>query len=163
MKPTPSLLAPLMVCAAAAAAHATPEDDVKAAANQVRVAQIRADVQTLDGLFADDLSFIHASGALETKAEFLDSLKTGKRKLEAIDQEDVKLRLYDATTAVVTGKAHVRAVMGGTKKIDNNVRFEAVWVQVQGKWKMVSYQATIILPPPPPPLVTPGTQATPKK
>jgi len=36
-------------------------------------------------------------------------------------------------------------------------------VQVQGKWKMVSYQATIILPPPPPPLVTPGTQATPKK
>jgi hypothetical protein len=150
MKTTRLLLSLAFGLACIGTAYAGPEDDVKAAANQVRVSQIRADIKTLDGFFADDLSFIHASGAIESKAEFLDSLKSGKRKLEAIDQEDVKLRVYNATTVVVTGKAHVRASSGG-KKLDNNVRFEAVWVQVDGKWKMVSYQATIILPPPPPP------------
>ena len=74
------------------------------------------------------------------------ALKTGKRKMESISQSDVQVRMY-GTTALVVGNSNVKVVANGNT-MEHSVRFSDIWVQQQGKWRMVAYQATIIAPKP---------------
>ena len=49
------------------------------AAHDARIAAtIKGDVAALGALMTDDLTYTHSSGVTETKAEFLDGLKSGK-------------------------------------------------------------------------------------
>jgi uncharacterized protein (TIGR02246 family) len=133
---------------ASSSAYAAPDESqtVKSLSDNVVAAELKGDTAALDKLFADDMTFTHGSGLVETKSVFLDALKTGKRKMESVQQTDVQVRMF-GTTALVVGNSNVKVVAGGNT-IEHAVRFSDIWVQQQGKWRMVAYQATIIAPKP---------------
>ena len=54
------------------------EQVVLTAHERRRAATLAGDVAALDSMMTDDLTFMHANAPLETKAEFLDALKTGR-------------------------------------------------------------------------------------
>jgi hypothetical protein len=136
--------------AAPAATTATPATTTPAAsrdADVVKAAELKRfeaaekdDFDTLDKLLADDLTYGHSTGVLETKAVFLASLKSGKLKFKKIEPADVQVRVFGAT-AIITGTAKLAVVSNGEAK-DVAIRFTDAWVRRAGRWQMVAWQST---------------------
>jgi hypothetical protein len=104
------------------------------------VAMLKADVAALEKLLAADLSYAHSSGAVQTKDEFVNDLKTGTLKYVSIEPRDQKVRVY-GTVAVVTGGAAVHIIQRGTDQ-SFQLRYTNVQVLRNGAWQMVAWQAT---------------------
>ena len=103
-------------------------------------AMVRADLATLDEILADDLTYTHASGAHESKAQFIANLKSGQVKYESLTPEDTHIRLY-GSAGVVTGMARVTVQVGGERK-SFRLRYTDVYVKADGRWRMIAWQAT---------------------
>ena len=109
-------------------------------------AMIAADLATLDRLIADDLHYVHGSSRTDDKSSFLAALKSGTIKYLAIARDEVNVRLYNATSAIVTGRAKINVRSKGEDK-EIHVRFTNVWARPDagsGAWKWVNWQATKI-------------------
>lgn len=115
-------------------------DEIIALENQRIEAMTKIDTQALDRILADDLSYTHSTARVETKAEFIAALTSGRTKYESIERGDVKVRQY-GDTAVVTGHAkfHVNA-NGNVVKFQ--VRFTDVYAKRDDVWRMVAWQST---------------------
>jgi hypothetical protein len=106
------------------------------------VGQAQAD--GLNKILDDSYQHIHGTGLVENKEEFLGVLRSGARKYEPIQLEDVKTRLF-GECAVVTGKFALKVSIKG-KIMEGVNRFSFVVVQTLQGPKIVSFQATAIKP-----------------
>ncbi len=125
---------------ARAASKATASDVVKAAELERFQAAEKVDLDRLGKLLADDLTYTHSTGALQTKAQLLDDLKTGKLQFKKIEPGELQVRVYGAT-AIINGTAKFSVVQNGEAK-DVNLRFTDVWVNHAGRWQLVAWQST---------------------
>ena len=107
-------------------------------------AQVKGDVAALDKLLASDLTYVHSSGVVETKDEFVGAIKSGKYKYKSIVPEGVTVRSY-GDTAVVHGKATIDVVSSG-RDVHVELLFTDVWVKSDGRWQMVSWHSTRLNP-----------------
>ena len=92
----------------------------------------------------DSYQHTHGTGLVENREEFLGALRSGVRKYEPIQLEDVKTRLF-GECAVVTGKFALKVSIKG-KIMEGVNRFSFVVVQTPQGPKIVSFQATAIKP-----------------
>ena len=88
----------------------------------------------------DDLTYTHSSGVTETKAEFLDGLKTGKYLYLVIEPAERKIRVH-GDSAVVSGPCHIVIEPGG-KRTELDLYFTELYVKEGGRWKMALWQST---------------------
>jgi len=102
-------------------------------------AEVRRDMTVLNDLFTDNYVHVHTNGWVESRTDFLNDFKSGKRIYHSVDLTNVHTNLYDKT-ALIMGNAHVRSSSGGEK--DNLNRFLAVWVQERGKWRLAAWMTT---------------------
>jgi len=113
------------------------ESAVSAAVEALRKATIAADKSALEKLTAAELSYGHSSGRVETKAEFIEALVSGKSGFSAIE-------LAGQTVNVVDRIAIVRHTFNATrrKEGDKVKLFNlTIWMQQQDQWKMLARQA----------------------
>ncbi len=103
-------------------------------------AMIEADTAALDTILADDLTYTHTNGWVDTKEQFIGWLETGELNYESITTHSVLVRVY-AATAVVTGQAAVEIKVNGQAK-NLQIRFIDVYVEREGHWQMVAWQST---------------------
>jgi hypothetical protein len=96
----------------------------------------------LNKILGDSYQHIHGTGLAENKEEFLLELRSGARKYEPIQLEEVKTRLF-GECAVVTGKFALKVSIKG-KMMEGVNRFSFVVVQTPQGPKIVSFQATAI-------------------
>ena len=102
-----------------------------------------SNVTEVGKFFADDATYIHASGALETKKEFLEKMQSGARKYASVqDEGDVTVRPY-GDVVILTGSSKVTVTTDG-KTQNLHLRFTEAWAKRGGKWQVVSYQSTRI-------------------
>lgn len=120
----------------------TAADAVKAADAARFKAQTTNDFTALGQLLADDLVYTHSSAAVDGKASFIESMRSGTVKYESIESRDVQVRVY-GTTAIINGAGRFRVTARG-EKLDNQLRYTDVWVLKDGRWQMVSWQSTKI-------------------
>lgn len=119
-----------------------PEDAQAVEKERVR-AVIAADTAALGRLLGNDLTYTHSTAWTETKAQFLESIRTGALKYEKMDHSEVQERVYGAA-AVLTGRSDVRAHSPRSGLIEMQIRFTAVYVKRAGRWQMVAWQSTRI-------------------
>ena len=98
----------------------------------------------LSKILDDSYQHTHGTGLVEKKEEFLGVLRSGSRKYEPIQLEEVKTRLF-GECAVVTGKFALKVSIKG-KMMEGVNRFSFVVVQTPQGPKIVSFQATAIKP-----------------
>lgn len=103
-------------------------------------AMTKGDVAALDGLLAEELTYTHSTGQVETKRQFLDDVRSGRLKYEFIAPEDVLVRVY-GTTAVATGRARIQVRTQG-QEMGIQIRYTDVYVKRAGRWKLVAWQST---------------------
>jgi hypothetical protein len=95
-------------------------------------------------ILADSYQHTHGTGLVENREEFLGALRSGARKYEPIQLEDVKIREF-GECAIVSGKFDLKVSVKG-KMMEGVNRFSFVVVQTPQGPKIVSFQATAIKP-----------------
>jgi ketosteroid isomerase-like protein len=111
-----------------------------------RDAVIQRNASALDGLLADDYIAITPNGTLQSKDQTLANLRAGNLHFNSIELSDRKVRFY-GQTALVTSRAEVSGNNpDGT--FSGSYRYTRVYVRDdQGKWKIVSFEASRIRQP----------------
>ena len=105
-------------------------------------AMTKNDQKFLQQILADDLTFTHANGVVESKMLFLKRLKNKDLIYHSIQLKDLKVKIY-ANCAVVTGISNIMA-QGGKQKVNLDLRFTTVYVK-SNDWRVVAYQSTRII------------------
>ncbi len=98
------------------------------------------DFALLGKVLGDDLSYTHSNGAFDTKASYIDNLKTGKSRYFKVDHEDLKVRMLSQDTAITTCRASVLTLVNG-KETPARLTFLHVFVKRNGQWQMVAHQS----------------------
>jgi len=103
-------------------------------------AMVAGDVAALDRIFAADAVYTHSTGRSETKAEFIDSIRSGARRYRRMACRDMRAR--EAGGAVIlTGKADGEVETGG-RTIPLSLVFTAIYVEKSGRWELAAYEST---------------------
>jgi hypothetical protein len=119
------------------------EKELTALEDQRLEAAIQNNLPRLEELLADDLNFIHTSGAVDTKEIFLGKLKDENLKYLKFTLHDRKFKALSHTGAMFSGRVEIELISAGVAKEFNNV-FIDLWAKRGGKWQMVSWQSTPI-------------------
>jgi len=103
-------------------------------------AMCEADAKTLEELLADSLVYTHSYGGADTKASYLDGIRSKKWVYQEVERpiEDIQVH---GDCAVVTGQVRIQLLSGGQPKKLNS-RFTNVWVKRPQGWQMVAWQST---------------------
>ena len=92
--------------AAAASAADAAEQAVLDAHEKRRDATLAGDAAAVGSMMTDDLTFTHANAVVETKAEFLDALKTGRYQYKSLTDEERGVRVH-GDTGIVSGTCRI--------------------------------------------------------
>jgi ketosteroid isomerase-like protein len=103
-------------------------------------AMCEADVATLEELLADSLVYTHSYGGADSKASYLDGIRSKKWVYQAVERpiEDIQVH---GDCAVVTGQVRIELLSSGQPKKLNS-RFTNVWVKGRQGWQMLAWQST---------------------
>ncbi len=102
------------------------------------------DLAALAGLLADDLVYTHASGRVDSKQSYLAYQKSGAGKYLRFKPEDVRVRIYHSSVAVLTCHMQNWQTTDGGERLNDN-RITCVWVlQPDNEWRLASYQSSKI-------------------
>jgi len=103
-------------------------------------AMCEADAKTLDELLADTLVYTHSYGGADSKASYLDGIRSKKWQYRAVERpiEDIQVH---GDCAVVTGQVRIELLSSGQPKKLNS-RFTNVWVKGPKGWQMIAWQST---------------------
>lgn len=134
------ILLAVTLAGASGAAEPRSKEAVTAADKAWAAATVKGDAATLNRLLAGDLNYIHSTGTIDTKAMFIDKLKTGQQKYSKLEHEGMDVRLYGAT-AVVTAAAQVESSTKGVVNAPSRLRFMHVWYYSKGAWQLVAHQS----------------------
>ena len=122
-------------------AHGESADEaaVKKAVDDLTKAMMAADRPKLEALVADQLSYGHSSGKVETKAEFIDVI-AGKKTIYK------SITLSNPTVAVVGNNAIARHTFAAEVEANGQasspkIGVMQVWVKDGGAWKLLARQA----------------------
>ncbi len=107
-------------------------------------AQMSGDVAAMQKLFGDDLVYIHSSTLVDTKASFIESIRSGNVKYRSMKRSDVKVRTYGCI-AIVTGNANFE-VTARRQELSLHLLYHAVWAKRAAGVQFVSWQATRVMP-----------------
>lgn len=117
----------------------TAEEALKAESARFQ-AQMAGDVSAMKKLFGDDLVYIHSSTVQDTKASFIESIRSGNVKYRKMSQGEIKVRTYGCI-AIVSGRSTFEVtVKGEDRTLD--LLFHAVWAKRAAGVQFVSWQAT---------------------
>jgi hypothetical protein len=117
----------------------TVEEALKAEQDRY-AAQMKGDVAAMQRLIGDDLVYIHSSTVQDTKASFIESIRSGNVKYRTMKRGDVKVRTYGCIAIVSGGASFAVTVKGEDRTL--NLLFHAVYAKRAAGIQLVSWQAT---------------------
>jgi ketosteroid isomerase-like protein len=104
-------------------------------------ALVANDMTLLGTMLADDLTYVHASGKLDTKATLLASIGKDYSYLES-ERGELSVRVF-GDTAVMTGPA--KFLLKVSSKPDPVIvpcNVTQVWVRQGGSWRLAAYHGS---------------------
>jgi len=124
---------------AKAQAQSKEETAVAAAVESLRKAMVDPDKAILDKLTADELSYGHSSGKMQTKAEYIESLTSAASDFVSIDLTEQTIKLSGNTAIVrhiLSGNTNDGGKPGTVK-----LGVLTIWQKQKGQWRLLARQA----------------------
>lgn len=103
------------------------------------------DVRALDSILDNDIVLINDDGSVQSKAEFLGSVKATRNNSQEqqVSPESMSVHVF-GNTAIATGVFRAKGVEGG-KSYVRRERFVDTWMYKENKWVCVASNATPVL------------------
>jgi ketosteroid isomerase-like protein len=128
-------LAPALLLGAGA------EDAVKQAERDWASAVVKKDYAVLERVLSDDLAYTHSDGRLDTKKDYIESLRSGKQTYDAAEHQSMDVRLINKDVAIVRSRLRMTAAAGGKPAVPANFSTLRVYQMKNGRWQMVGHQS----------------------
>jgi ketosteroid isomerase-like protein len=109
---------------------------------RLKQAMLASDVEALDTLLADDLTFVDATGKVWSKADDLNGHRYGLQRIERLEVEEQSVRAY-GTFAVTVTRVAIAGTFGGAP-FAGSLRYTRTWGEVGGAWKVVAAQCGLV-------------------
>ena len=121
------------------AAPGSPEQEVAAFQRELVTALKQGDRPALERLIADGFTFVHSTGGLDARAQYIDNIVSAAQAGRAADIERLEdhVQVYDGHTAVVTSRAVLRG-----RGDDMLLRSTHVYVKRSARWQWAGGQST---------------------
>jgi ketosteroid isomerase-like protein len=116
------------------------EADVLRADDRRFEAMRKGDWAGLDAALADDLTYVHSTARLESKAEHIGNLRGGKPHYRGIAPRERKARVH-GNVGIVNGVSEMHVERDG-KEQRFTVRYLAVYTKAGADWRMIAWQST---------------------
>ena len=115
------------------------EDEIRSLEDRRYRAVVDADIDTLDSLLHDRLSYSHSTGAVEGKAQMLQRVGTGYYDYRWIEHNISDVVVHRRTALVLQNMRAEVVVDGQLRQL--SAASLAVWVRDQS-WELLAYQPT---------------------
>jgi ketosteroid isomerase-like protein len=122
-------------------------NDIETIAQQWSSAERHGDVANLASILSDDFVGVGPLGFLLTKPEWLARHQSGDLTYEAVDLDEMTVRVYDRA-AILVGRQLQRGAYRGNR-VDGQFRTTLVFVQQEGRWRLAGLHLSPIGQPPP--------------
>lgn len=116
-----------------------PRMEVMLKMQELSTAILGRDSLLLHSLLADDVTYGHSNGWIQSKPQFIRSVMSGEQDYKKIDVRKIDVRVL-GNTAVVNLETDVSLIMTG-KPMDLDMDILLVWVKTGGDWKLVARQS----------------------
>ena len=110
-----------------------------AAVEALNRAMLAADRAQLEALVADQLSYGHSSGTIQTKTQFVDVIANKQTIYKSIVLAE-PMTVLAGNDAIVRHVAAVEAEVDG-KSVVAKIGVLQIWVRHDGRWKLLARQA----------------------
>jgi len=100
------------------------------------------DTKALAAILDNSLILVEDDGSLQTKSEFLASVKSSSGNQEQVAPESLTVRVF-GNTAIAIGVIAVKGTKGG-KSVVRRERFIDTWINKNGSWICIATNATPI-------------------
>jgi hypothetical protein len=102
-----------------------------------------SDVATLKRIMAEDVTYIHASGKVDTKKSYLDAIHSGQLRYISWRPMDLHVRVL-RSGAVINGEyaAKVNDSRVQSTPFDINIFILTVYARRNGQWQQIAWQST---------------------
>ncbi len=105
----------------------------------LRNALIQKDSVALSKLLADDVTYGHTNGMIQTKAELIRSVVSGEQDYKEINPSAMNVRVFDNTGIVnMTSKVVLKYQ---DKPMEIDMKVTLVWIKDKEDWKLEARQA----------------------
>jgi len=122
---------------------AAAEPAVAAAAERLRLAMVDPTAAALGALVADDLSYGHSGGKVDTKASFIGDLVERKSNFVSITITDQTIKVVGGNTAIVRHTL-VADTLDSGKPGKVALKILGIWQKQGNDWKLLARQAVRI-------------------
>ncbi len=120
-------------------AQSNDEAAVLAAVEALNRAMLAADRAQLEALVAEQLSYGHSSGTIQTKTQFVDVIANKQTIYKSIVLAE-PMTVLAGNDAIVRHVAAVEAEVDG-KSVVAKIGVLQIWVRHDGRWKLLARQA----------------------
>jgi len=100
---------------------------------------INKQYDSLQIVLEKELIYVHSNGWIETKAEVIADLKSGKLNYIKVNVTEAKARIYK-NTAIVNGKGVFNVMLEG-KPVEINLLYTEVYINKKNNWQLASRHA----------------------
>lgn len=101
------------------------------------------DLDALAALFHDDMIYTHSSGVVDTKASYIETLRSGRTRYLEVEQREQTVKLL-GDVALVIGASHIEVdvtVNGEKVRKSLDLRSLAVWTATPAGWQFIAWQS----------------------
>ncbi len=115
-------------------------DALLAAEDSRFAAMVRGNAEAMQPWLADDLQYVHSTGAVENRDQLIASITSGRMRYVSVEPVDRRVIHAAADSAIVQGLARFRVVAGATP-LEFQARYLAVYGLVEGRWRLRAWQS----------------------
>ena len=102
-------------------------------------AMVARDFAALETLTHDELLYTHSSGVTDSKASWLESMKSGKVKYKSASCSERQVKFF-GEVALIRGRAAIEVDIGGQPK-SLRLLFLNAWTRTPQGWKFAAWQS----------------------
>jgi ketosteroid isomerase-like protein len=120
----------------------TDAEVIAAAERAIAAAHLTLDTAALESLYHPDFVIAQPDGSTETRAEVLASYRSGERRWDFAEVDQLEIRVA-GDTGIAIGRWRAQGTNRG-QPFDYAARFLSVWVRTDAQWRNLAYQSVEI-------------------
>jgi ketosteroid isomerase-like protein len=113
---------------------------IEAVNRRIEEAVVSKDLASLEALYADDFVFTHGTGLVQTKSQWLDSLRNHETRYLSRKLDATSVELH-AETATVTGRLLV-CRQSEAEETRYGIQYVREYSMKTGLWQLISHRTT---------------------
>ena len=122
-------------------AVAADEKAVEAAERAWGTAVVANDFAGLEKVLADNLTYRHSNGLVDTKKSYIDALKSGKARYYTVDFSEIQVKPVDDKTALAFSKAKFVTKAADGSKQEMVLMTLHVFRKNAAGWQLMAHQS----------------------